>query len=481
MVYKMKIRKTIIFMIQNPSPLFLYFLICWLIFSALGTISDDPFKYGTIPDALEEIENWSTALPWSIWKIFKAITLIIEEIVRDISYQRFWLVIIPTLMIGFLIARNSLRGIENERKIWMNWYDSITEENISEVKNHLSNKPKSNNYNYANLRDIPLHVLYWTGFFIMVTVIIGFEKHIYNPYFGFTQTLLELGSIYTNFLIPSILLTVLSSFCASTGYVKGISVERESWLDWYKQNQQSHYKDLDDPPSQSETVESFFSPVRKTIIFTLQNPTLMYKQFFVWVIVIPILFILLCLCFWGMGNSSIVPDLTNIFLTFTIPFSIVAYILSYREAKEVIKGIHSEQHFWNSWYKNKLNITENPIKVFKNLDRSSENGSRRTIHLTIELMLEKPIRIIYYIIGWTVCLVFIYGITDILFIEGLWDSIQILLILCLAIISYYFETKGFLIGCMNQRRLWIDWLNQPHEKEVFNTGSHDTLGILDVC
>ncbi len=362
----MKIRKTIIFMIQNPSPLFLYFLICWLIFSALGTISDDPFQYGTLPDAMEEIENWSTALPWSIWKIFTGISLMVEEIVRDLSYQRFWLVIIPTLMICFLIARNTLKGIEIERKIWMNWYNSLAEENISDTGKHLSNIPKSNNYSYANLRDISLHVLYWTCFFIMVTVIFGFEKHIYNPYFGFSQTMLELGTIYTNFLIPTILLTVLSSFCASTGYVKGISVERESWLYWYKQNHQSHYKDLDDPPSQSETVESFFSAVIKTIIFTLQNPTHMYKQFLVWVIVIPILFIVLCIGLWGMGNNSIVSDLTNMFLSFTIPFSIVAYIMSYREAKGKIKGIRLEQNFWYNWYENNQNKTDYPVTDVNN-------------------------------------------------------------------------------------------------------------------
>lgn len=477
----MKIRKTIIFMIQNSSPLFLYFLICWLIFSAIGTISDDPFQYGTIPDAMEEIENWSTALPWSVWKIFKAITLIIEEIVRDISYQRFWLVIIPTLMIGFLIARYSLRGIENERKIWMNWHNSMAEENISDIGNRLSNRPESSNYIYANLKDIPLHVLYWTGFFIMVTVIFGFERHIYNPYFGFSQTMLELGSIYTNFLIPTILLTVLSSFYASRGYVKGIFVERESWLDWYKHNQQSHYKDLDDPPSQSETVESFFSAVIKTIIFTLQNPTHMYKQFLVWVIVIPILLFLLCIGIWGVPNSSSIPDLTNLFLTFTIPLSIIAYIMSYREAKGKINGIRSEQSFWSNWYENKQNKTDYPVTDVNNLDTSSDNTFLYTIKLTLELMLEKTLRIVYYILGWTVCFVLAYGITDKLFLEGFSDSIQILLIFCLAIISYYFETKGFLIGCMNQRRYWIDWLNQKPERGNNDTDSPITPGILEVC
>ena len=96
-------------------------------------------------------------------------------------------------------------------------------------------------------------------------------------------------------------------------------------------------------------------------------------------------------------------------------------------------------------------------------------------------MIEKPLRIVYYILGWTVCFVLVYGITDILYIEGLWDSVQILLILCLAIISYYFGTKGFLIGCMNQRKYWIDWLNQKPERGDNETESHDTPGILEVC
>ena len=69
---------------------------------------------------------------------------------------------------------------------------------------------------------------------------------------------------------------------------------------------------------------------------------------------------------------------------------------------------------------------------------------------------------------------------DKLFLEGFPDSIQVMLILCLAIISYYFETKGFLIGCMNQRRYWIDWLNQKPERGDNDTDSHITHGILEV-
>ena len=118
--------------------------------------------------------------------------------------------------------------------------------------------------------------------------------------------------------------------------------------------------------------------------------------------------------------------------------------MSYREAKGRINGISSEQSFWSNWYENKQNKTDYPVRDVNNLDTSSDNTFLYTIKLTLKLMLEKPLRIVYYILGWTVCFVLAYGITDKLFLEGFSDSIQILLILCLAIISYYFETKWFL-------------------------------------
>ena len=52
----MKFRKTLKFMVQNPSTFFLCYLICWIFFSALHTLTDDPFIYGTLPDVDEEVE-----------------------------------------------------------------------------------------------------------------------------------------------------------------------------------------------------------------------------------------------------------------------------------------------------------------------------------------------------------------------------------------------------------------------------------------
>ncbi len=114
-------------------------------------------------------------------------------------------------------------------------------------------------------------------------------------------------------------------------------------------------------------------------------------------------------------------------------------------------------------------------------DMSSDKTFLYTMKLTLELMMEKPVQIVYYILGWTLCFVLAYGITDMLFLEGFSDSIQILLILCLAIISYYFETKGFLIGCMNQRKYWIEWLKQTTKNGDNDTVTNDTSGLLEVC
>lgn len=477
----MKIRKTIIFMIQNPSPMFLYFLMSWLLFSSLSTISDDPFLYGTIPDATENIENWSSGLPWSIWKIFQAFSIMIEEIIRDISYENFWFVIIPTIIIGFLEARSSMIGISKEREDWIKWYDSISEEKQSSEGVQLPIKPEPKNHFSLYFKELRLHIMCWMAFFLFITLIIGYERRIHNPYFGFSQTIFEFSTIFSMFIIPAILLTLLSSYRASRGITIGVSTERNSWMDWYKQHRNAENYSIEKPPSESVQVESIFSRVLEPVIFILRNPSQLYKQFLVWGIVIPILFFLLCIIIWGIGDLSLDRALLDMFVTLTIPLCIIAYIMSYRDAKGKITGIRLEQSFWNNWYNNIQIKTDYFRKHVNNSDPSIEETFFFTISLTLEFMFERPIRFIYHILGWIVCFVVIYGITDWVFLEGFSDAIQVLLILSLAIISYYYETKGYLIGCMNQRRYWIDWLNQKPENEEGDSESHDTPGLLEVC
>ena len=69
----MKIRKTLVIMFRNPTRIFLYFLFCWLLFSALTTIADDPFQYGTLPDAADEIKEVGEGLPLVIMEAMYSI------------------------------------------------------------------------------------------------------------------------------------------------------------------------------------------------------------------------------------------------------------------------------------------------------------------------------------------------------------------------------------------------------------------------
>ena len=92
----MKAQKTLLFMLRNPVPFIAYFLVCWVLLSASITMSDDPFIYGALPDALEEARNSFENLPWSILNLLTALSIILEEIVNDFSfYYQMCLFVIP--------------------------------------------------------------------------------------------------------------------------------------------------------------------------------------------------------------------------------------------------------------------------------------------------------------------------------------------------------------------------------------------------
>ena len=82
----MRGRQTLLFMLSNPVPFIAYFLVCWVLLSASITMSDDPFIYGALPDALEEARNSFENLPWSILNLLTALSIILEEIVSDFSF-----------------------------------------------------------------------------------------------------------------------------------------------------------------------------------------------------------------------------------------------------------------------------------------------------------------------------------------------------------------------------------------------------------
>ena len=121
----MKKKKTLLFMLWNPTAFVVYFLVCWILLSALFTMSDEPFVYGTWPDAVAAAEGAFADLPGSLWKLVTALSIISEEIIRDFIFSyRLCLFIIPlALTFTYREARSSRNGMTAERQTWMQWYD----------------------------------------------------------------------------------------------------------------------------------------------------------------------------------------------------------------------------------------------------------------------------------------------------------------------------------------------------------------------
>ena len=476
----MKFRKTLKFMVQNPSPIFLYFLICWILFSTLSTIADDPFKYGTLPEAGEEVKDAVKNLPWSVWKLFTALSHMIEEIVRDFQHVDFWFLIIPALIIGYLEAKGSINGIEKENQVWMNWYERQQEAEVNyegpllddnnQVESYFVKAHETILYRMRSPIRLFVHFGYWITFFIFVTITMKTNN-------GIVGAMQNIMSFLSQFIISAAILALVSSYRETRGFLKGVAVQRRSWTEWYDRQKaaKTDAGTFEEPPfSEKVRIESYFKTAIETVVFMLRNPKQFYTHFLSWGIGVPLLFIIL-LGFWvglseGFGDFPSVLYLFQLFSQFAIPAILLAFCISYREARGNLKGIASEQQVWNRWYaqqqtlQNETTFEELPLSQNMQPDSYFKTAKR-----TVLSMLRTPLQYFIHLICWIFGFVLTYGITDLFVIEGLPDFAQILLVMILAFISGYQEIKGNLNGTNSQRQVWMDWYSrqqQASEKEI---------------
>ena len=235
----MKIRQTLVFMFKNSTPIFLYFLLCWVLFSALTTIADDPFLYGTLPDAADEVREVSKGLPWSLWKLCTAVSLMIQEIARDLSYEGFWLIIGSALFIGYLEARGSINGLEDKRTAWMTWYNKQNEIKVdgdSDVKPQMSENildasipkysPGPTQLGLSFVKQLIFHFAYWIAAFVLLNFILHLNR-------GIGETIQLFIEHPIRFLAPAVVLALFSNYRMSRGYLKGIAAEQDVWTNWH--------------------------------------------------------------------------------------------------------------------------------------------------------------------------------------------------------------------------------------------------------
>lgn len=467
----MKIRKTLVLMFKNPTPIFLYFLFCWILFSALTTIADDPFQYGTLPDAADEINKVGEGLPWSLWKLCIALTLMIEEIVRDMSYEGFWFMIIPTLLVGYLEARGSLNGIEKNRKEWMNWYNDQTREKESgefgrtpqiPEKVHDTPIPRDSSINDLSILYFPkqllIHFLYWITAFAILAIVIYLTD-------GRQESIRHLVMDIGEFLIPSAVLSLLSSYRSSRGYVKGINAEQAEWTNWYKRQTEliAAGEKLGTPPSSVKYVSSSkYKTVIDAVIFMLRNPRHLLIHFAAWIFASLLILFVLAAIFGGLTHFPPVEDIVWFIIGFcSVPAALFTIIINYRAARGNLTGMKLEQEEWNRRYTQQQETQENlPISA-----TSQSESYLMNVKKTLISIARKPQLFLIHFIYWIAGFIFVYGITDLLVLEALPDFAQIILVFLLTFISSFQEIKGNHNGRNNQRQVWMNWWHQENETE----------------
>ena len=468
-------------------------IICWIFFSALHTLTDDPFIYGTLPDVDEEVKNSTNHLPWSLWKLLSALSLIIEEIVSDLSpIERSWIALVPALILVYIEARGNVNGIANERKEWMNWYGQ--QQKAKELGNSYEVPPVMNNdqdesyfikahkvilFRLRSPKRLFVHFGYWAAFLLFVAVILFIND-------GIVVTVQYIIKDLHVLVILAAILAPISCYFETRGFLKGIAAESRMWIEWYNR-QWAAIKlgaDFEEPPSSPKMrVESYSKTLAETVVFMLRNPRSFFIHFMSWVFAVPMLFIFFAIIFNFYENLTIpsLQEVVEIYFEFCMPLTIFAVIISYQEAKGNLKGVVSEQQVWNRWYTRQQAVPQdNPFEELSSFANKQPDTYFLTAERTLLSMLRKPQQFILHLICWISGFVVVYGITDLFVIEEMPDTVQILLVITLAFISCYQRIKGNMNGTNSQRRAWMDWYNRQQQAEdgLQPTESPPMLGVF---
>ena len=213
----MKIPKTFVFMVFNPIAFAVSLFVSWVSFSALITLADDPFIYGTWPGVVAAAS------------IRTALSLIIGDIVADFAYEVYWIAIPCALLISFRRARGHLKGITKERQVWIQWYhqqqEAITQGNIFEEIPPFREAQSVLLRLIQQLMAFIVHFSCWFSAFALLATIL-------QPSNGIVEAAHYLVRAFPDIAIPAIIHALLSSYQEARGTIKEVAKEQQVWMKW---------------------------------------------------------------------------------------------------------------------------------------------------------------------------------------------------------------------------------------------------------
>lgn len=456
----MNAKRTLLFMSSNPVPFIGYLLACWVFMSASITMSDDPFTYGTLPDAVAAADGAFANLPGSLWKLVTALSIIIEEIVSDFYYSLCLFAIPFALIFTYREARSSLKGIATERQMWVQWYDR---QQLVKAQQGTYETPPLSEYTpggsyFISARKTGLfmfrHLMLPTGHFVCWIFVFALPTLFETSDF--------VGSL-PEIIIPAVIFTLILSYREARSNLKGMAIERGIWTKWYHQQTKAIAQEgtFEEPPSLDNRKNYFyFGEIPETLLFMLRNLKPFIIHLTCWVFTYALLF------FTTLPPSKTPEDIFEIFEVIGIfgqllPWIvIIAFVISYREARGNLKGIADEQQVWMRWYQEQQEA-RNREKNFEELSLSENrqvDSYFKVAQKTILSMLRNPLSVMVHLICWFAAFIFLFG--------GILSFELLLFGIIAALISSYQEARGNVKGVAKEREVWTKWYQRQIEAKA---------------
>ena len=455
----MKARKMLLFMLWNPMSFIVYTLACGILFSALITLSDAPFVYGTLPDVVEAVEGAFANLPGSLWKLVTAVSLIIEEVVRDFHYGVFIIVIPLALTFSYREARSSRNGITTERQTWMQWYDRqqlIKAQRGTYETPPLSEHIPGGSYFISARKTVlfmfrhPIlpagHFIFWFTLFALPTL--------FDPS-DFVRSLPEI-------VILAVIFTLILSYREARSNLKGVAIERDIWTKWYHRQtkviaQEGAFEES--PSSENIRAYSYLGEIPETLLFLVRNLKPFIIHLICWVSALALVFLMTLRPEDTPEDILELFDLIGIF-GYLLPWiAITVFAISYREARGNLKGIANAQRVWMQWYQGQQETIRSEDTFEEPPSENTQADSYfRTVLKTVRFIANNPMPLIAHSVCWLSAFIFLYG-------EFLY-FVPVPFVVIPALISSYQEARGNVKGVAKEGEVWTKWYQRQTEAKT---------------
>ena len=174
-------------------------------------------------------------------------------------------------------------------------------------------------------------------------------------------SLIELVGIFGLILPWIVMIAFFISYREAKGNLKGIAKERQRWMQWYTQQQNTEGRDdaFVESLLENRQIDSYFRISEKALNLIIRNPLSIIVHFAFWFFASVLLNIIPPhLSVLEVGSVYIARNLMGPLPQLVIISIILALMSSYQEARGTVKGAAKEGEAWTKWYQRQTGAKE---------------------------------------------------------------------------------------------------------------------------